>query len=88
MFKTNKTVCVVLALLVVALGIVGHMDYEDARMLESVEEQHAFRLECQSTFTPSSSQQPFAVRRFTVNGIDAIDEDAVQTVFHCIAVDE
>ena len=88
MFSTNKTVYLLLAVLVMAYGVVGHMDYEDARMFADAEEQDAIRLECQSAPFPASSRQASAVRRFIVNGIDDIDEEAVQSILHCAAIDE
>lgn len=61
MSGTHETVYAVRALPAVRLGIVGHMDYDDAWIFSHAEEQYAVRLECQSTYLPSSLQQPFVI---------------------------
>lgn len=87
MSKIDKSILALLAMLI-GLGIVGRMDYEDATMQAPAEKQDAIKLACQSMSFNRSPAQPENLQRFTVNGIDDIDEKAVQTAFHCVAIDE
>lgn len=94
MSTSNKAVYALLAVLVVALGIVGGIDYRDAKMAAQVESEDTVRLKCLPMSFQSSYEQPSpvsgrsALQRFAVNYVVDIDPETVQTVFHCVVVDD
>jgi len=90
--STAKIVLVVLFLLV-ALGIVGRMDYEDAKRIERANIQDGIRLLCvRFPIDGSGERGPSRSKRATALLV-AVAPNAdvgvsVPAIFHCVIVDE
>jgi len=90
--STAKMVLVVLFLLV-ALGIVGRMDYEDAKRMERANIQDGIRLLClRFPIDGSGERGPSRSKRATALLV-AVAPNAdvgvsVPAIFHCVIVDE
>ena len=90
--STAKTVVVVLVLLI-AFGIVGRMDYEDAKRVARANGEEGIRLFCVRFSTDGSAKRiPSNSKRATALLV-AINESTAfeappRTLLHCVVVEE
>ena len=90
--STAKIVLVVLFLLV-ALGIVGRMDYEDAKRMERANIQDGIRLLCERFPFDASGERDTSKSKRATALLVAVAPTAdvrvsVPAVFRCVIVDE
>ena len=92
MYRTSKPVFVLLAVLAIALGVVGHMDYEDSKTLALAQGLDTVRLICQplsNSRSPVPAVSAFIGHKPRWSAINAANLDAEigQTTFRCIEDD-
>ena len=90
--STGKTMLVLLVMLV-AFGIVGRMDYEDAKRIERTNGRQGIRLSCMrvpidasAERSPSKPQPATAI--LVAIGASADGELPAPTVLRCVVVEE